>query len=197
MGSSGNGSADDVASPEGADFTMSTAAVSPASNDAAAAPPAHPRVAVAAFVNSSAVVLPAVEPWVVKPPSKESGPAVHTASATPSAGSGTGAAKASGRKGSSNGQLGKRGNPVPPPKLLHAPPPRYPAAAKAARKSGMVAVLIQVRADGSAASARVYHGCGDSQLDQAAVEAARSWKFSATPSLGRGETVAVVVQATF
>ncbi len=86
---------------------------------------------------------------------------------------------------------------APPPKLLHAPPPGYPAAAKAANISGRVAVLIRVRADGSAATASVFRSCGNCQLDQSAVAAARMWTFSSTPSLKDGMTIPVLVNVTF
>ena len=192
------GSTKDAASAEGADFTLATAPVSPPT----AVPmtphkPAPPRLAVATYINSSALVLPPAEPWVVKPTRQETAPQQTASSTKPSAGSGTKTAKTGGRKGSGDGQLGKRGNSVPPPKLLSAPPPRYPAAAKAAKKSGKVGVLVRVRANGSAAATSVYHSSGNPQLDAAAVEAARSWKFSQTPSLDSGATVAGVVQVTF
>ena len=195
--SGGKGSETDVESPEGADFMLSSGPIATSSKDSTTAPPpAVPRVAVAAFVNCSSLALPPVEPWILQPANKETG-LEPAADVKPAAGSADHTAKTSGRKGSGKGQLGKRVIPVPPPKLLLAPPPRYPAAAKAARISGKVAVLIQVRANGTAASTRVYHGSGNPQLDLAAVEGARSWTFSRTPSLGSGATVAVVVTVTF
>ncbi len=188
----------EAASAEGADFTLATASVSPPTAvPMAPHKPAPPRLAVATFINSSALVLPPAEPWVVEPTHQETAPQPAASSAKPSTGSGTKTAKPGDRKGSGDGQLGKRGNSAPPPKLLSAPPPRYPAAAKAAKKSGKVGVLVRVRANGSAAATSVYHSSGDPQLDAAAVEAARSWKFSQTPSLDPGATVAVVVQVTF
>lgn len=185
-------------SAEGADFTLSTAPISPPT----AVPPtplkpAPPRVAVATFLNASDLVLPPVEPWVAEPAHTEPAPQPAASSAKPAAASATKSAKAGGRKGSGDGKLGKRTNPVPPPKLVSDPAPRYPAAAKAAKKTGQVSVLVRVRANGSAAATSVYHSSGNSQLDAAAVEAARSWKFSQTPSLESGATVAVVVLVTF
>ena len=105
--------------------------------------------------------------------------------------------KSGGKKGSGEGKRVKRPPPASPPQLLSSPPPRYPATVRAAKKAGKVSVLIQVRANGSAASTSVYRSSGNSQLDQAAVAAARSWKFSQTPSLEAGATIAVVVQVTF
>ncbi len=192
------GAAKEAETAEGADFTLSAAAVSPPTAVPLVPPkPAPPRVAVATFINSSAVVLPPVEPWVEAPAHTETAPQSAANTANPTAASGTKTAKAGGRKGTGDGPLGKRGNPVPPPNLLSAPPPRYPAAAKVAKKSGKVGVLVRVRADGSAAATSVYHSSGYPLLDAAAVEAARAWKFSQTPSLESGATVSVVVQVTF
>jgi TonB family protein len=98
---------------------------------------------------------------------------------------------------SGHGGIAGRTQPPPPPKLLHAPPPRYPSAAKAAKISGKVAVLIRVHADGSPASAAIFRSCGNRQLDQAAVDAAKSWTFSPTPSLTANTTIPVIVHVTF
>ena len=105
--------------------------------------------------------------------------------------------KAGGKIGSGGGRRIKRPTPTSPPQLLSSPPPRYPAEARAAKKTGKVGVLVRVLANGAAASTSVYRSSGNPQLDQAAVKAARSWKFSQTPSLEAGATIAVVVQVTF
>ena len=109
---------------------------------------------------------------------------------------GSGKSRAAGQAGGGNSSAQKQPS-GGPPKLVYAPPPRYPATAKSAGKSGQVRVLIQVRGNGSAASASLYHGSGDPALDSAAVAAARSWKFTATPSLGNGQTIPVVVKVNF
>jgi len=108
-----------------------------------------------------------------------------------------GVAPGSGRRGVGHGHLAGASAKVSPPKLLLAPPPRYPSQAKAAKISGRVGVLIRVQADGSPASAAIYRSCGNRLLDQAAVESAKSWKFSATPALAGGTTIPVVVNVTF
>lgn len=198
LDSGDQGATKEAETAEGADFTLSAASVSPPTAVPQVPPiPAPPRVVVATFLNSSAVVLPPVEPWVVVPTHQETAPQSAANSAKATAASATKTVKAGGRKGSGDGPLGKRGHPVPPPKLLSAPPPRYPTAAKVAKKSGKVGVLVRVRANGSAAATSVYHSSGNPLLDAAAVEAARSWKFSQTPSLASGATVSVVVQVTF
>lgn len=199
---------DDAISQEAGDFKMIAPAGNPRPDEPDSssrslplpAPATPPREVFAALLNSSAaLILPPAEPWVLAPPDKQTGPSPATATATEksSASPGARATNAGGRPRSGHGPLAKRESPAAPPKLLRAPPPRYPPEAKAAAKSGRVAVLIRVRANGSAASTSLYHSSGNRQLDQAAVDAARSWTFSPTPSLGSGNTFAVVVQVTF
>lgn len=162
-------------------------------------PPALPQIPVIALRNLPAIQkLPPIEQAPVVTANKSSTPPSTAASTGKSAASGgPSAAKAGGKKGSGGGRQAKATPPVAPPKLLSAPPPHYPAAARSAKKSGRVGVLIRVRGDGSAASTSVYQSSGSPQLDQAATEAARGWKFSQTPSLAPGATVSVVVQVTF
>jgi len=201
MNSSEEGSAGDKPAGDPAGFEMKSAARQPVSEETVSSASSLPQPAVPVMVvNSAAVQLPPVEPMaLVTANTNKTTIAAPTPAATEkSSTSGDhGAAKSTGRKGAGRGETAKRDSPVPPPKLVSAPPPAYPAAAKAARKSGKVGVLVRVRGNGSAAATSVYHSSGNSQLDQAAVDAARSWKFSATPSLGTGETVAVVVLVTF
>ena len=139
--------------------------------------------------------LPKAAAAVLQQPSDS--PPTNPASAKTSAGPASKAAKPGRGTGSDEGRMAKRERPAPPPKLLRAPPPRYPAAARAAGKSGTVSVLVRVRSNGSAASTSLYKGCGNGQLDQAAVEAARSWSFSPTPLLGPDASIPVVVQVNF
>lgn len=146
--------------------------------------------------------LPASTPILTPVVTQDAGPeaaptAAPTGSSARSVSPGRPAVKAGSGKSSNPDRPAKRDTPIPPPKLLHAPPPRYPAAAKAAKISGKVAVLVMVRGNGSAASTRLYHGSGNAALDQAAVDAAHAWTFSPTPSLVGGKTIAVIVNITF
>lgn len=107
-------------------------------------------------------------------------------------------------KGKSSG-AGKRGSPgkpaagprISPPHPISSPPPRYPHGAKSRGDSGSASILVRVRRDGSAASAEIYRSSGSGSLDQAAAAAVRRWKFSATPALPEGETIAVIVRVNF
>ncbi len=149
---------------------------------------------------SATLEMPPMEPFILLAPNSE--PALpstppRAAQNSPAPDSGARSANVGNRTGTDHGKATKHATPVPPPKLLRNPPPRYPAAARAAKQSGKVAVLIHVRADGTAASTSVYQTSGVPSLDQAAVAAARAWTFSSTPSLGSGATVSVVVRVTF
>lgn len=163
-----------------------------------AAFPASPRIPIAVFPElASTVALPPSEPMqpisAQQPASPSSSAATGKESpAKPSASSGRSTSKSAG-----HGQTAKRAKTTNPPKLLQAPPPHYPAKARAGKITGMAAVLIRVLGNGSAASTSLYRSSGNSELDQAAVAAARGWKFSLTPTLGSGETIPVVVHVTF
>ena len=206
LGEKGEGK-DDTAGDRG-DFEMQISHREPQASapepPAAAVPPPTPQLpapqASFLFVNQ----LPALRPLALFEPmpsvlaAKPSPPAAPPTASHPTGKSGSvQTGKPSGKKGSGAGKRAKQPTPVRPPQLLSSPPPRYPAAARAAKKTGKVGVLVQVRANGAAAATSVYRSSGNPQLDQAAVTAARSWKFSQSPSLASGATIAVVVQVTF
>lgn len=71
-----------------------------------------------------------------------------------------------------------------PPSYLDAPPPPYPAAARLARREGVVIVDALIDASGRVLSADIRQGSGDSSLDRAALAAVRSWRFH--PALRAG-----------
>ncbi len=192
---------------QGLEFKLNSALKSPQSLTQVIPSPPQPTLEPKAFVRlsqPSAFDFPPSAPWISQPSPPQ---ASTTRTATPyhsSPGSAVSATQIDGHAGKTEARKGPSPIrrpaphlPVVAPKLLHAPPPHYPAAAKAAGNAGKVAVLIQVRGDGSAQSSSVYHSSGNLQLDQAAVAAARHWTFSPSPSLGPSETSAVVVQVTF
>lgn len=74
--------------------------------------------------------------------------------------------------------------PAPTPKV-HRParalphgPPDYPASARRAGHTGTVIVALTVGADGRTSNVRVQSSSGYRELDDAAVEAVRHWRFS-------------------
>ena len=165
--------------------------------------PTKPRIIVCPADTS--IALPPVSPMELisavpsPPPTTET---ADTSKPSETAGSpGKSSSKSSKKTGSGSGsglgKTAKRAKPSSPPKLLQAPPPIYPAKAKAEKITGKTAVLIQVRSNGAAGATSLYHSSGNGELDKAAVAAARSWKFSSSPTLGDGETIPVIVHVTF
>ncbi len=207
----GQGSTGGSSSGEGVDFQMFPVSRSSLSE---AAPRSHSLPVLVARNRESRIVIPDVaeipplEPVLQKTTDAQTSLA---SSLEPALGespdfsnsSGKGSLAGEGKHEGKSKGVGRGSSPagkspvVAPPKLISSPAPRYPSAAKAARTTGRVAVLIRVRGDGTAASAKVYHGSGHAELDQAAVDAARSWTFSKSPSLGPSDTVDVVVQVNF
>jgi TonB family protein len=200
------------------DFKMAISTREPQASqlDVLLAPPSpltpsqtSPQIPLLAVSNLSALTeLATFEPMasvITETPSKPA--ATHAASgqtnqsatpATPAtATTGKKGGRAGTRKGSGEGKQTKRSAPTALPELIKSTRPPYPAEARAAKKQGVVHVLVQVRANGSAASTGLYRGSGNSQLDQAAVKAAHTCKFSQTPSLDPGATIAVVVRFDF
>lgn len=86
---------------------------------------------------------------------------------------------------------------IAPPRIVSAPPPVYPAAARAAGHEGVAAVRIAVKPDGSVAGVGLEQGTGHKNLDRAALEAARHWRFTPIQGLGRGDAMPVIVTVTF
>lgn len=203
-----DGSHGDASVPDGRELEFTAALKNPRPSQAEPVPKATlrhspplsmpPALLVGGSVPAT-MELPQPEPlqMVTSPQTAQPASASLASSPSPAAPSDGQPKKSASRKGQPSTRLVKPSARVAPPRLLQAPPPHYPAEAKAAGKSGKVAVLIQVRADGSAAATSVYHSSGSPLLDRAAVDAARAWTFSPTPSLAPGGTTPVVVQVTF
>lgn len=104
---------------------------------------------------------------------------------------GTGTGSGAGANGSNNGQgLGK----APPigvsrkPGVVSMNRGSYPAEARAAHHEGTVVLSVEVRPGGDVGKVEVRTSSGYSELDQAAVSAARGWLF--TSALQDGKPVA-------
>jgi TonB family protein len=75
------------------------------------------------------------------------------------------------------------------PVAIEKPPPNYPAKARAAGIQGTVIVLALIGRDGEVKEARIRQSIPE--LDEAALEAVRHWKFK--PALAAGQPLAVWV----
>lgn len=71
-----------------------------------------------------------------------------------------------------------------PPLPVEAPPPRYPRDALRRGEAGDVLLRVRVDADGVPVDVNVARGSGSRQLDRAAVDAVRRWRFR--PALRAG-----------
>lgn len=81
-----------------------------------------------------------------------------------------------------------------PQRLVHAQP-SYPAIARMGKVQGTVDVSIVIDADGNVERAQVVRSIP--QLDAAAIEAVRKWKYSPTVVNGVAVPVTMVVKVTF
>ncbi len=106
-------------------------------------------------------------------------PDAPAAPGSPVAGTATGAAAAGGTSA---------------PRPLSAPPPAYPRSALRSRVSGNVQLRIEVGADGVPTDVEVVGSSRHRELDRAAVQAVRRWRFQ--PAMRNGEPVADSVQQT-
>jgi TonB family protein len=84
-----------------------------------------------------------------------------------------------------------------PVHAVAVPAPTYPKGAAKAGLGGTVVLIVDVAADGSAAAVKVEKSSADPRFDAAAVERARTWRF--TPKIKDGKPVAsrVRVPVTF
>lgn len=83
------------------------------------------------------------------------------------------------------------------PMAVKTPPPLYPAELACAGIAGQVGVLLTIDADGNPKNVRVEDGSGHPQLDQAAIEAVKGWKFQAGTSRGKPTESPLRVPVTF
>ena len=84
-----------------------------------------------------------------------------------------------------------------PAAYRHAPPPRYPTAAREQGLEGVVVLSVLVRHDGRVDDARVAVSSGASVLDQAALAAVRTWLFAPATQAGRPVESIVEVPVKF
>ncbi|WP_406235729.1 TonB family protein [Isoptericola jiangsuensis] len=87
------------------------------------------------------------------------------------------------------------GNSQPMPVAGQSPPPTYPAAALRRGESGSVVVRVDVDATGYANNITVIQRSGSRELDRAATDAVRRWRF--TPALSNGQPVPGSIEVPF
>lgn len=67
--------------------------------------------------------------------------------------------------------------PYQAPKILHSTAPEYPEEARWEKRTGLATLGFHVEADGSVVEVRMLHSSGHADLDAAAVESLRHWRF--------------------
>jgi protein TonB len=80
---------------------------------------------------------------------------------------------------------------------LNNPAPYYPASAKRKGVQGKVLLSVVVKTDGTPASVEISRSSGSSDLDEAALDAVRSWKFVPARSKGQFVQASVIVPVEF
>lgn len=78
------------------------------------------------------------------------------------------------------------------PKVIEAPPPRYPPEAARGGFAGTSVLLVSISETGQVVDVQVEKSAGHPALDAAAIEAARGWKFA--PAIENGRAVAARVR---
>ncbi|HEX4131369.1 MAG TPA: energy transducer TonB [Pirellulales bacterium] len=73
------------------------------------------------------------------------------------------------------------------PQLVSNPAPAYPPQALAQRRTGRVVIAALVGTDGAVLSATVHRSSGMADLDRAALDAVRGWRF--TPAIRGGRAI--------
>jgi protein TonB len=73
------------------------------------------------------------------------------------------------------------------PDYLHNPPPEYPQEARLNHQQGVVLLLVDVSQDGTVLTVSLQRSSGYRRLDEAALRAAKEWKFK--PATAGGQTV--------
>jgi TonB family protein len=76
---------------------------------------------------------------------------------------------------------GTLASPFQAPKALHIPAPEYPEEARWEKRTGLATLGFRVEANGSVAEVRMLHSSGHADLDAAAVESLRHWRFVPPP----------------
>lgn len=84
-----------------------------------------------------------------------------------------------------------------PPRPTSKPPPRYPKELLKKKQGGRVLILVTVDEQGFVSNASVKEGSGFQEMDQAALEAAKKWKFKPGIKGGRKAVMTAKIPFTF
>lgn len=85
---------------------------------------------------------------------------------------------------------------ITPPRQTHAPKPKYPKSERKARHEGAVRLTVVVDSDGDPHDIAVSQSLSP-DLDQAALDAVRRWKFSPATKGGKPMPVQIAIEVQF
>jgi len=94
--------------------------------------------------------------------------------------------------GSSGAAETAAGSGIVVPRLVHAPPPEYPALARRRGQQGRVLLLVEVNSEGVPVEARILGKSGYDSLDEAALKTVKDWRFDASAAQRRAVEVPIV-----
>jgi TonB family protein len=113
-------------------------------------------------------------------------------------GPGTGSGLGPGSGGGTGGGVYRPGNGITLPQLLKEVKPQYTSDAMRAKIQGQVWVECVVRSDGSVGDAHVIRSLDSTfGLDEAALTAARQWRFRPGTRMGEPVSVLITIELTF
>jgi len=112
-------------------------------------------------------------------------------------GGGAGAAPDPGGPSAGAGQGGAASIDAEGLRKLHAPAPRYPASAKRRGQEGSVQCRLRIDREGRVLAVELVASSGTEALDQAALEALRSWRFAPLPQTLPGTEVWALQRMSF
>jgi protein TonB len=78
---------------------------------------------------------------------------------------------------------GTLASPLQAPKALHTSAPDYPEEARWEKRTGLATLGFRVKTDGSVDEVRLLHSSGHADLDAAALESLRRWRFALPPGV--------------
>ncbi|GIW72464.1 MAG: hypothetical protein KatS3mg102_2006 [Planctomycetota bacterium] len=121
---------------------------------------------------------PLLQPWRSPRPGPPEGPGAGGAAARPAGGTACGAAPAAAPPAAAPpGAAGERAWVEAPRAHARNQPPHYPLAARRQRLQGVVVLRLEVGEDGQVRRCEVARSSGHGLLDEAALAAARTWRF--------------------
>lgn len=137
-----------------------------------------------AIVNEAAATMTDADLASVSAPASAAAPAGNTAASSAATGEGS-----SGQAASTGGSSHPTMDDIIRPSLYAKVDPVYPPEAKQANIEGTVVLKIQILSSGRTGNISVYRSSGNSELDQAAIDAVENWQFIPAKNGSTGQAI--------